>query len=252
MIRHMSVLKYLMYLIGVTFIVRVNGQNPVFITEGKIEYERRDNLHAQFKDYESEMWAELDKKTTPQFKTSYFDLFFSPGKTLYKPGRENPENNKIWEQPAEDNVIYNDIEAETTVSQKRIFEQTFLIQDSTRKIKWKITDETRTIAGFQCRRANAIIMDSIYVVAFYTDEIVTPSGPESFSGLPGMILGVALPHQHITWFATKVQVIATKPADLAAPKKGEKTTYVALKKTLNDRMKEWGRYGRWYLQSVIL
>jgi GLPGLI family protein len=48
------------------------------------------------------------------------------------------------------------------------------------------------IAGFNCRRANAMIMDSIYVVAFYTDEILTTGGPESFSGLPGMILGVAL------------------------------------------------------------
>ncbi len=57
------------------------------------------------------------------------------------------------------------------------------MQDSTRKITWKITDEMREIAGFSCRRANAIMLDSIYVVAFYTDQIPVSGGPESFSGL---------------------------------------------------------------------
>jgi len=248
----MKPLKYFVFLLYVFLVAHTNAQNPVFVTEGKIEYERRVNLHAQLKEYASEVWIELDKKSTPQFKTSYFDLTFAPGKTLYKPGRDNPENNKLWQQPAEDNVIFNDIEAEKTISQKRVFEQTFLIQDSMRNIKWKITDETRTIAGFPCRRANAIIMDSIYVVAFYTDEIITPGGPESFSGLPGMILGISLPHQHVTWFATKVEVSTPQPAELMAPTKGKKTNYIALKETLTDRMKEWGKYGRWYMQSIML
>jgi GLPGLI family protein len=234
-------------------LLSTSGQNPVFITEGKVEYERKLNLYAQMKEYnDDDSWTDLMKKSMPQFKTSYFELVFGPDKTLYKPGKENPDNNKIWQQPAEDNVIYNDIAGEKTVSQKRIFEQTFLIQDSIRKIKWKITDETRTIAGFQCRRANAMIMDSIYVVAFYTDEIITPGGPESFTGLPGMILGIALPHQHITWFATKVQVIATKPADFVAPTKGKKLNYVALKESLNESLKEWGKYGRRYIQAAML
>jgi GLPGLI family protein len=31
-------------------------------------------------------------------------------------------------------------------------------------------------------------MDSVFIVAFYTDQIVTSGGPESFNELPGMIL----------------------------------------------------------------
>jgi len=249
----MLLLKYFGFIFFLLPLLHPKAQNPVFITEGKIEYEKKLNLYAQMKEYsDDESWNELRKKSMPQFKTSYFDLSFAPGKTLYKPGKENPDNNKLWQQPAEDNVIYNDIEAEKTISQKHIYEQTFLIQDSLRKIKWKITDETRTIAGFQCRRANAIIMDSIYVVAFYTDEIITSGGPESFTGLPGMILGVALPHQHITWFATRVEVIATKPADFAPPTKGKKVNSVALKETLNESMKDWGKYGRIFIQAAML
>jgi GLPGLI family protein len=37
-----------------------------------------------------------------------------------------------------------------------------------RNYQWRITDETRTIAGFECKKAVTKICDSVYVVAFYT------------------------------------------------------------------------------------
>ena len=49
-----------------------------------------------------------------------------------------------------------------------------------------------------------MVMDSIVVIAFYTDEILTSGGPESFNGLPGMIMGLAIPRLHTTWYATKL------------------------------------------------
>jgi GLPGLI family protein len=230
--------------------VRAAAQDPIFLSEGKIEFERKLNLYAQLENDDS--WSDLQKKTMPQFKTSYFNLVFKKNKTLFKPGRENPDNNKIWQQPAEENVVYADLGEEKSTSQKKVFEQLFLIQDSVRKIKWKITDETRTIAGLSCRRANALILDSVYVVAFYTDEILTPGGPESFTGLPGMILGVALPHEHLTWFATRVQAVAVSDADLTAPLKGKKVNYTSLRQTLSESLKDWGKYGERYIKAVML
>lgn len=226
------------------------AQNNIFLTEGKIEYERKLNLYSLFENDDS--WSELERKTMPQFKTSYFNLEFSKNKTLYKPGRENTDNNKLWEQPAEENIVYSDLDNEKCISQKKVFEQVFLVQDSIRRIRWKLTDENRTIAGFPCRRANAIIMDSIYVVAYYTDEIVTPGGPESFSGLPGMILGIALPHQHLTFFATKVQAVGVPDTDLVPPAKGKKVDNSTLKQTMEESLKSWGKYGRRYIQATML
>jgi GLPGLI family protein len=250
----MHVMKFLglilIFFLGLTC-GPAKGQNPVFLTEGKIEFERKVNLYAEMKDWD-DSWSELRKKTTPNFKTTYFDLYFKGNKTLYRPGRDNPDNVKLYEEPCESNVVYTDIENEKATSQKKVFEQSFLVQDSARRIKWKITDEIRTIAGFTCRRANAMIMDSIYVVAFYTEDILTPGGPESFLGLPGMILGVALPHQHITWFATKVELVKINQAQLSAPEKGKKITYSALKTTLNESLKDWGKYGRRYIQAAML
>jgi GLPGLI family protein len=248
----MALLRFLSAPILLSFVLHLQApaQNTIFLSEGKIEFEKKINLYARMD--EGNSWTELARKTMPQFKTTYFDLLFTRNKSLYKPGRENTDNNKLWEEPAEGNIVYSELNNEKSVSQKKVFEQIFLIQDSIRKIKWKITDENRVIAGFNCRRANAIIMDSIYVVAFYTDEILTTGGPESFTGLPGMILGIALPHQHITWFATKVQAVKVAETEITAPQKGKKVTNPVLKQTLQESLKEWGKEGVNYIQAALL
>ena len=233
--------------------LHLQAQNTIFLTEGRIEFEKKVNVYSQMEDDNS--WSELMKKTTPQFRSTYFNLVFKGNKTLYKPGRENADNNKsnFWSQPvAEENIVYSDLDITSSTSQKKVFEQVYLVQDSIRRIKWKITSEMKNIAGFNCRRANAIIMDSIYVVAFYTDEIVTPGGPESFTNLPGMILGIALPHQHITWFATKVQATKVADAEIIPPVKGKKVNNATIKLDLEDVMKDWGKYGRRNLVAVML
>ncbi len=210
-----------------------------FIIEGKIEFERRMNVHKQMDD---DSWGEMMKKTIPQFKTDYFNLYFNATKSLYKPGKESTDV-KVpdWAAgPAFDNVVYTDLQKETFVSQKNIFETTFLIEDSLRKMDWKVTTDTRNIAGFECRKATTILMDSVYVIAFYTDQIVPTFGPESFTGLPGMILGLAVPRLNTTWFATRLEVTALKETDIIAPKKGKKSSIADLSKQLNAATKDWG------------
>ncbi|HET6256126.1 MAG TPA: GLPGLI family protein [Puia sp.] len=236
----------------------LRAQNNIFLSQGKIEFERKVNQYAQreaVSDPGDEAWTEFSKKLMGnKFKTDYFDLLFTRTKTLYRPGRETPDkpNPFFFEAPGQENIIYADLEQEKSVSQKLVFEQTFLVADTLRRIKWKITDETRVIAGFNCRRANAIVMDSIYVVAFYTDEILTTGGPESFSGLPGMILGVALPHEHVSWFATKVEAIPVTEAQVVAPAKGKRTTNSGLLETIQKSLKDWGKEGRLFMEDVML
>lgn len=252
-----SLLFILFFAISAIF---AKAQNSIFLTQGRIEFERRVNMYAQMEDDAStdndQSWKDLIKKGMPQFKTTYFDLSFNGNKTLFAPGRENPDNNKVrmwgWTQPAEDNTVLTNFDNGQSTTLKNIFDQAFLIQDTTRKIDWKITDEKRTIAGFECRRANALIMDSIYIVAFYTDGIITTGGPESFSGLPGMILGLAIPHEHVTWFATKVYAENITDAALKAPAKGKKVTNASLLQTLKDRLKDWGKEGNRFIRQIMI
>lgn len=243
----------LLLVVVLTLAGPAHAQNTIFLSHGKIEYERRINVFARIGN-DDDQWAEFRKKLSNHFKTSYFDLVFTRDKSLYRPGRESDDRElfTFFQAPAQDNVVYSDLSDVKGITQKNVFETNFLIQDSLRRIKWKITDETRVIAGFNCRRANAIIMDSIYVVAFYTDEILTGSGPESFTGLPGMILGVSLPHQHITWFATKVEAVPISESQVEPPVKGKKTDNAALLQTIQPRLKDWGKEGREYMQDIML
>lgn len=221
----------------------------VFITKGKIEYEKKINLHKTLdgmSDGEDRAWLETFKKVTPQMYTAYFDLSFNDDKTLYKPGRDvtPPQRVNDWlVGPANENIVYSDLDKHQNIALKKVYDNTFLIDDSIRNINWRITMDTRTIAGFECRKAVGIIMDSVYVIAFYTDQIIPSGGPESFTGLPGMILGIAIPRLNTTWFATKLELIDVKPENLVAPKKGKKISNKDLQVQLKEAMKDWGKNG---------
>jgi GLPGLI family protein len=250
----MTTYKLVLLLLAVLALTRpAHAQNTIFLSHGKIEYERRINVYAQIGN-DDDQWSEFRKKLSNHFKTSYFDLLFTRDKSLYRPGRESDDRDmfNFFAAPAQDNIVYADLDNAKAISQKNVFEQAFLVQDSLRQIRWKLTDETRNIAGFNCRRANAIIMDSIYVVAFYTDEILTGSGPESFTGLPGMILGVSLPHQHISWFATKVEATPVTESQVTPPTKGKKVSNAVLLETVKPSLKEWRKLGQQFLEAILL
>lgn len=217
-----------------------------FITSGKIEFERKiNNYRLYFSDEdENNSWTDLMKKSISQFKVDYFNLTFNEEKSIYQPGKDADVPQKgfmFGGNLASDNIVYKDLKNERTVATKLIYETKFLITDSIRHIDWKILDETRTIAGFECRKAVGRICDSVVVVAFYTDEIICSSGPESFSGLPGMILEIAIPRLYTTWTATKLQLIeSSEEKNISPPAKGKKANEKEMLGKIDDAIKNWG------------
>ncbi len=246
-------------LLAIPFALSLPAQST-FINRGKIEFEKRENLHKNIEtmsgddEQGEDIFVSSMKKTMPQFSIAYFDLYFDESHTLYKPGREATDQ-KIpeWIQsPANSNVVYTDMAKQQLTVQKSLYGTAMLLQDTARHIDWRITSDMRTIAGFECRKAVGRIMDSVYVIAFYTDQIITPGGPESFSGLPGMILGIAIPRINTTWFATKLVLAPVTAADLTAPAKGKKFTAADFQKKLNESMKDWGKYGKRKLLQLLI
>ncbi len=239
------------------------AQYARFMTQGTIEFEKRTNSYAlakiQMKDWGEDSFSaqafEHYQKNNPQFKVAKSKLIFNGQTTAFLPEEDVLSANPGWfgnmielKQP---NSILTSLLNGTKKIQKKVFEETYMVDDSVRKINWKITDEFRNIAGYNCRRANALVMDSIYVVAFYTEEIAVSGGPESFAGLPGMILGVALPHDHTTWFATSVTDEAIPQDKLKIPTKGKAVSNQQLTDILNKAFKSWGksaqRNSKWLL-----
>ena len=242
----------------------VNAQNARFITQGVVEFEKKVNMFALIKaemkkypnsSYYPRMFEEY-QKTNTQFKTLKSALTFSKDQTLFKPEEVSLVQGNTWggDYPAaqQNNLIFTNTTLGTIVSQKKVYEENYLLKDSTRKINWKITNEMRLIAGYNCRRANAVIMDSVYVVAFYAEEIPVSGGPESFTGLPGMILGVALPYEHTTWFATLVLDQSVTEDKLKAPTKGKPTNTAQLMLTLKTALKDWGDGAQDVLKAFTL
>jgi len=236
------------------------AQYAHFTTGGTIEYEKSVNMFVIIKkmiNKDNESWygpmLEAYKKNQPQFKILKSSLAFSKDKTLFTPIEAEVMQNNNFNSPMVDqnNTTYTDLTTNTIICNKTVFEDKYLLKDTTRKINWKITSETREIAGYHCRRANALIMDSIYVVAFYTDQIPVSGGPESFTGLPGMILGVALPHENITWFATKVTETLVPDKELTPPTKGKPTTVKDLTNTIQTGLKSRGWYSTEEIQSYL-
>jgi GLPGLI family protein len=222
-----------------------------FITKGKIEYERKTNQHALLD--ENNVWDAAAKKNYPKFITYYFDLNFDNNRTLFKPGRDNDvRQNKFWGIFEGENIIATNLDSSRSITQKSLYSDAYLISDSLRKIEWKIGTEIRKIAGFDCRKAVGKVLDSFVVIAFYTNEIIPSGGPESFTGLPGMILGVAIPRMHTTWYATKLQLTDVSEADLAAPKKGKKYAAKDFKAQLNNILKNWGEEGKRMTWQLLL
>nr|WP_121269693.1 GLPGLI family protein [Pedobacter schmidteae] len=237
------------------------AQNVRFTSSGIIEFEKTINKHAAFKKALEGSDGMLDnlfdsyKKSTPQFKVVKSTLKFSAGKTLFTPVAAETDGSMMSFDgmgPDQPNIVYTNLDAHTFTTEKIVFDETFLLKDNTRKINWKLTSEMRTIAGYECRRANAIIMDSVYVVAFYTDKIPVSGGPESFTGLPGMILGIAMPHDNVTWFAKTVTDRPIPESEIKPPVKGKPTDHKGLLETINKLLGKWGGNGNRLIKPLLL
>lgn len=235
------------------------AQNKQFVTGGTIEFEKTQNMFAIMKNKvttdnaSNKGYYEQYLKSEPQFLTYKSTLIFNVNSSLFTP---IPGKSIQWyfDAPIANqlNTVYSDFARGTTTTQKEFYERTYLIKDTLRKIKWKITDETQIVAGYNCRRANGLVLDSVYVVAFYAEDIHVPGGPESFTGLPGMILKLSLPHEHVIWVATKVTPVLVDEKKLVPPKKGTVVNYKEMLKVLTDAQSRWGEVGRYFIRGFSL
>jgi len=251
--------KIILLIVLVFSISELFAQNVRFTQSGVIEFEKSINQHAAIKKMMSGASARAGlsfddyKKSIPQFKLLKSTLTFTGNKTLFTPVAEGETGMNMFSMGSDQpNTIYTDLSSQTFIAEKILFDETFLVKDSTRKINWKLTSEMRTIAGYECRRANALIMDSVYVVAFYSDKIPVSGGPESFTGLPGMILGVALPHENITWFAKTVTDRAVLPTEIKPPVKGKPTDSKGLFDMVTKLVGQWGANASGLIKSLLL
>ena len=237
-------MKYIITIFSLLYTNYIFAQTN-FITKGKITFERR---VSQFKINESDnaddnIWMVEMKKVMTKTPSDIYTLQFSEQQTYYKLAKENTDNKYMFGvlKPNENNFVLQNIVESKTNMLRTVFENDYQLQDSIKQYEWKMTGEVRDIIGFECKKAITKICDSVIVVAFYTDQIPVKAGPENFNGLPGMILGLAVPRLAATWFATKLE-LDNEPIP-TVPNKGKKVKWTDINKELSKGLKEWGKEG---------
>lgn len=228
------------------------GVAAQLVTAAKIEFEVRTNVHKTMGD---DAWSEKMKEAIPQFSVHYYDFIFANNKSIYKYNRKD-ERYKfpswIENDGVEENVWYTDYNIGQHISLHLVSGDKFLMADSLHQIKWRLSNESRVIAGFNCRKAVGRIFDSVYVFAFYTDDIMITGGPMSINGLPGMILGLTIPRMYTSYVATKVQVVDVPEKSIVPPGKGKYKTRSEINAFIQKRTEEWGKYRDKFIWHMLL
>lgn len=244
-------MKIIKVLIGFfCIVVSVVAQQLHF--SGAVTFERKENMHKQFAD-RNDNWADEIKNRMPKYRVDEFVLNFNKNKSHYKITKQEDNAYASWWRVAAGNTVVNNLTTKTTTNVKEIYDELYLIEDTMPVFKWRYHTDIRKIGGYNCRKATTIISDSLYVIAFYSDEFPVQTGPESLNGLPGLILGYVIPRLNITCFATKIETKLITDAEMEFKKpKSKPVNFFTFYKIILDATKKWGEYaGKVYFKTLI-
>jgi GLPGLI family protein len=221
-----------------------------FISKGQITYESRvalmKTLKQEQEDGDESSWFEEIKSTLPEFKTAYYKLTFANQKGIYKFDSWEIKSEKIpewWRRNDEEKQYFFDFENNRYAARKSVAGSIYIINDSLPNIQWRLTNETRDIAGFTCKKAIGKILDSIYVFAFYTDDIVFSGGPNGIGGLPGAIMGLTIPRLYVSYVATGVTVNNINEASITNITNKKPYTQKSMIAEIDANTKDWFSWG---------
>ncbi|MFT4154190.1 GLPGLI family protein [Parafilimonas sp.] len=86
--------------------------------------------------------------------------------------------------------IYRNVKDVFYIRTSPINGKRYCFYDTVPNRNWELTPDTQTIAGFACLKANFTFRSGVKGYAWYAPELAVPFGPETWYGLPGLILEV--------------------------------------------------------------
>jgi GLPGLI family protein len=135
------------------------------VKEGKLIFERKTNMRRMITD--PEMRARI-----PEFRTEKFELIFNEQASMFKtiPEDEAPDPfansgggggerggmRMMFRMP--ETTIYTDLNTQVQLEARSLFEKDYLIMDTLKPLKWKLSEETKTIAKYVCKKATTSIV----------------------------------------------------------------------------------------------
>jgi GLPGLI family protein len=207
------------------------------IKQGTIIYERKVDVHRRMQD------AQM-KAMVPQFQTTKSELVFNDNISVYKALPEDnapdPFNNgggnvvmiKIG-GPGDNVVLYKNYSNQKFLEQTELADKAYIIDDTIKASAWKLSDETKTVMNHACKKATMKTERGSDVTAWYTEDIPSPVGPDTFGGLPGTILLVDVNNGEMVYTATESKKEADEK-ELNEPSKGKHITRADFDKKLDE------------------
>lgn len=234
--------KLTVFIVTAVFTISAAAQKPL---EGTVTYTQISNW--------TKMMASLDylsqnQKDQISYMSSnrpgwkqYKKLHFKKNISKFENSDEiaNPEM-RHWSQKKEVYFILNNYDQNTFQSALIFNGKPYLITDSLYVPAWKIKNNIKEIAGHICM--NATTYDSIRkqsIEAWFALDIPLSSGPDRFSGLPGLILEVEINNGAMILSAEKIESLAdNKVFDIPKKVKGKKININQYNIMLKDYIEE--------------
>lgn len=229
--------------------------------EGKVTYEQVQKLEMHINTGEGE-------NIIPNTRKDKFELTFGNNQSLWKQGEREMEDDPgegggmrvMMFTGGSDNKLYNNFTTGKSIEQREFFDKKFIIDDSIRPLKWKMTGETKMILNHNCMKATASrvssrmqmtvengnmvrknVQDTSLVIAWFASDIPVPAGPAEFQGqLPGLILEMDIANGRQTYKATEISAKADV-ASIKEPSGKKRYTREEFRTEVDKMMQEMQR-----------
>tara|TARA_R110002074_G_scaffold22366_3_gene68389 strand:+ start:4790 stop:5485 length:696 start_codon:yes stop_codon:yes gene_type:complete len=89
---------------------------------------------------------------------------------------------------------------------ENVFKDYYKYEEPINLFNWTITNETKTISGYNCQKATTTFAGRDYV-AWFTNEIPIADGPYKFNGLPGLIVKINDTKNHYEYKLTSFKKV---------------------------------------------
>ena len=233
---------------------------PLFLDaqslQGKIFYKQEVRIQFDESQFE-QMTDERRKQLRERMKSwgkSKKTLVFTPKESLYRnysphmdaaEGEEwaQESGNSHWRRMRPVMRVYRAIPNQQVVEQQEVFDKKFLITEESERRKWKMTGKQERILEHACQQAVSAPNDSTTIIAWFSPQIPVASGPDSYGGLPGMILKVNLNDGERVITATEVRLGGVVQGEIVKPEKGKEVTRAEFTKIMDDKRKEMREMG---------
>lgn len=242
-------------LLAATLLISFSGFAQM--KQGKVVYER--TMQLQFRPRDPNMEVNV-----PQSRKDHYELAFSSEGSLWQniPAAEGDGGTIsgpgfVMRVGGINDVIHFSFATGKRIDQREMFDREFLVEDSVRKLAWKIGDETKDILGHPARKATAqrieqrpritmengemkreLVWDTSAVVAWFATDVPVPAGPQEFGGsLPGLILELDVNRGRLVYKAIELSP-KVNTASIKEPKGGKRVTTEEFNKERDALMEE--------------